>query len=297
MGLRLIILASAVGLGISFVRSAPGEELPGGGVYFQAHRGAVDEAPENTMAAFRHAWGVRGAVPEADIRTTRDGVMVCLHDATPGRTTTAPDDFKEKDVSGIAFEQLRQWDAGAKFDPKFAGEKVPALRELLEEIKGRPGQELYLDLKGVDLAALEALLEEYGVTKQVIFVQGSQEACVEVLQRFPGARTMTWISGFPLHIKRRFEALAKTDFEGISQLQFHLRARRTEPEITYVLGPEFLQDAQEKLRAAGVEFQLRPFAFDGPSLRRLLDLGVRWFVTDAPARFAAALREAQQLDP
>ena len=32
--------------------------------YFQAHRGAVDEAPENTIVALQHAWTVPGAVPE-----------------------------------------------------------------------------------------------------------------------------------------------------------------------------------------------------------------------------------------
>ena len=37
---------------------------------------------------------------------------------------------------------------------------------------------------------------------------------------------------------------------------------------------------------------MRPFAYDTASLRHLLDLGIHWYVTDAPKRFAAALVEA-----
>ena len=140
------------------------------------------------------------------------------------------------------------------------------------------------------------MIEEYRVAKQVIFVHGSQEGCIEVTRLFPGARTMTWLSGSPHEIKRRFEQLAETNFEGIRQLQFHLRVRQMRPEITYALEPAFLEYAAKKTRTAGVELQLRPFAFDGPSLRKLIDLGVHWFVTDAPAGFAACLHEGQASD-
>ncbi|MBN2356841.1 hypothetical protein JXO59_12065, partial [candidate division KSB1 bacterium] len=58
-------------------------------VYWQAHRGGgAQDAPDNTMAAFLYAWSL-GGIPEADLRTTRDSVIICLHDATLGRTTDA----------------------------------------------------------------------------------------------------------------------------------------------------------------------------------------------------------------
>jgi len=263
------------------------------GVFFQAHRGGLDEVPENTMAAFRRAWGIEGAVPEVDVRATRDGVLVCLHDETPARTTNAPAAFRDKAISAIDWADVRQWDAGAKFSAEYAGERVPRLEDLFEEMKGRPARRLYLDLKAVNLDALKALIEEYGVVDQLIFVHGSQEALVEIARKFPGTGTMTWLSGTPDEIKQRFEELDALDFAGITQLQFHLRPRRRRPEITYVLEPAFLEQARKRLDAAGVALQLRPFVFDGPSLRRLMDLGVRWFVADAPAAFAAAVREAQ----
>ena len=57
---------------------------------------------------------------------------------------------------------------------------------------------------------------------------------------------------------------------------------------------EYLRRAAAVTREAGTELQLRPFDFDAESLRKLIDLGIRWYVADEPKRFsdtvAAAMR-------
>ncbi len=260
-------------------------------VQFQAHRGGLKEVPENTLAAYRHAWSIPGAIPEVDVTVTQDGQMVCIHDDSPGRTTNAPAEYRKKRISEIPLDTLRVWDAGAWFDAKYAGEKIPLLTEVFAEMKGHPERQVYLDLKDVDLAKLGTVIAEYGLASQVIFVHGAPEMCKKLQSLFPGARTMTWISGEPVTIKKRFAELAQTSnsFAGISQLQFHLTALHTAPEIAYALDDAFLREAVAKTRAAGVELQLRPFEFDAHSLRKLQDLGVRSFVADEPKRFAEAL--------
>ena len=50
------------------------------------HRGASAVAPENTMAAFREAIAVGSDGIEFDVRLTRDGVPVVIHDSTLHRT-------------------------------------------------------------------------------------------------------------------------------------------------------------------------------------------------------------------
>src|ERR1041384_1766060 len=47
--------------------------------HIQAHRGAGIEYSENTLEAFEHGWNL-GVTPECDVRTTKDGVIVCFHD-------------------------------------------------------------------------------------------------------------------------------------------------------------------------------------------------------------------------
>jgi len=262
-------------------------------IYFQAHRGGEEEVPENTMAAFCHAWSIEGAIPEVDVRTTRDSAMICLHDATLGRTTDAPESIRDVDVSGLTLAEIRRWDAGVGFDAKFAGEKVPTFEECLEEMEKEAGRQLYVDFKHVDPDALETLIRERDIEERVILVHARQDELTRFTRVFPRVRTMTWISGTPEDIARKFAALAASDFAGITQVQVHLQAQQTRPEIRYILEGGVLEDALGALANAGAELHVRPFAFDRRSLRRLVDLGIRGFVTDAPARFAACLRQAR----
>lgn len=264
--------------------------------WFQAHRGAVDEAPENTLAAVAHAWAAPGAVPEVDLRTTADGVIVCIHDPTPARTTDAPEEWRGRDIAEIPLATLRAWDAGAWFHPRFAGERVPTLAEVFDLLKADPARRIYLDLKAVDLDALERQIRAAGVVERLLFVHGDPAMCKRLTERFPGTRTMTWLSGPPKSILERHHALAAAGFDGIGQIQFHLQVRRRNP-IEYVIAHDDLRAAADAARAHGVDFQVRPFQFDAAALRGLLDLGIRWYVTDAPHAFAAALAEAAALEP
>ena len=52
-----------------------------------AHRGATAEAPEHTLAAYRHAVDIGADAVECDVRMTRDGVLVCVHDRKVHRTS------------------------------------------------------------------------------------------------------------------------------------------------------------------------------------------------------------------
>jgi glycerophosphoryl diester phosphodiesterase len=262
-------------------------------VYFQAHRGGLDEVPENTLAGFRYAWGIPGAVPEVDVRTTRDGVMVCIHDGTLARTTNAPEKVSHTPMSDLTFDEVRCWDAGIRFDMAYKGEKVPALTELLDLMVGSPGRELYLEVKEANLDALQDVLEPYGIVDRLIFVHGDQAMCGALQRRFGGARTMTWLSGDPPRIQERFGEVASSGFAGLTQLQLHLPSVRTDPEIAYALENAFLDEALAVTRAVGIDLQLRPFEFSPASLGRLLDLGIRWFAADRPQAFVAAIEAAQ----
>lgn len=264
-----------------------------GPVRWQAHRGGgAHEAPDNTMAANRYAWGL-GGIPEADLRTTRDGVIVCLHDETPARTTDAPDDRKDRPVSELRFEEIRAWDAGVKFNASFRGEKVPSLEEAFAEMRGRPERMMYLDLKQVDLRRLGELIEAYGVNDQVIFTHHVQSNCKQMKALAARVRSMLWIGGSAERIERTFREALHSAFDGLDQVQLHLNER---PEGAgaggwrYALEPEFLRGALQATASHGVDLEVLPFAFDDESLHALLDLGIRWYATDEPSRFVRSVR-------
>src|SRR6184192_3862262 len=88
------------------------------------HRGLMHAAPECTLAGFRACLALRVGF-EFDVRRTKDGTLVCLHDATLDRTTDGRGSLAE-----LTFAQLRMFDAGIRFDRAFRGERVPRIEEI-----------------------------------------------------------------------------------------------------------------------------------------------------------------------
>ncbi len=264
-------------------------------VYFQAHRGAADEAPENTLPALRLAYGVPGAVPEVDLRTTADGHIVAIHDATPARTTDAPAPWTDRDIAEIPLATLREWDAGAWFEASFAGAKVPTLDEVFAIVREDDAREIYLDLKAVDEGQIRDAILAVDLGPRVIFVHPDWDTCERLMNLYPGARTMTWISGPPRHQERRFARLLKREARGLSQLQFHLPLASAGPPPRYPLSLAYLAEARQALAAYGVALQVRHEPFTPETLKPLLDLGIEWYVTDAPQAFHEAVVAAHAL--
>jgi glycerophosphoryl diester phosphodiesterase len=97
-----------------------------------AHRGASRDAPENSLAAFRLAAEMGADAVELDARLSADGAVVVLHDQTLDRTTNGTGSVSDRSLA-----ELKTLDAGAKFDPRFAGQRIPSLDEVFETIGGR----------------------------------------------------------------------------------------------------------------------------------------------------------------
>ena len=97
-----------------------------------AHRGASLIAPENTLLAFRLAAELGADAIEFDAKLTADRQVVIHHDRTLDRTTngTGP-------LSARTLEELQRLDAGSHLDHKFAGECIPTLRQVFQEIGDR----------------------------------------------------------------------------------------------------------------------------------------------------------------
>jgi glycerophosphoryl diester phosphodiesterase len=148
-----------------------------------AHRGASAYAPEHTLAAYRLALDQGADFVEQDLGVTRDGVLVCAHDPTLERTTDVeevfPDRYRREGVrrhwyiADFTLAEIKRLDAGAWFDPKFAGERVPTFDEAIAVVRGRAG--LFPELKapgvyrerGVDMEPLVvAALRAHGLDRK-----------------------------------------------------------------------------------------------------------------------------------
>lgn len=141
-----------------------------GGVYVVAHRGAHDGIPENTLSAYEAAIKMGVDFVEVDLRTTRDGYIVSIHDKEIDSYVT---DGRRGLVSDMTLEQLRQLDIGSRIGPQWRGERIPTFDEILELCKGRVG--IYLDLKDASVDKVVSIVNKWDMTGQVLWYAGFDE--------------------------------------------------------------------------------------------------------------------------
>ena len=115
------------------------------------HRGASRFAPENTLAAFRLAVESGADGIEFDVRLTKDGVPVIIHDDNLRRTGNS-----NSRLADLSLEEVRKVDVGSWRGPQFTGEPVPTLTELFELFTD--SGLLYLEMKS-DVSARQRLAE------------------------------------------------------------------------------------------------------------------------------------------
>ncbi|MCX5398192.1 glycerophosphodiester phosphodiesterase [Streptomyces sp. NBC_00102] len=114
-----------------------------------AHRGASDDAPEHTLAAYRKAIEDGADALECDVRLTADGQLVCVHDRRVNRTSNGRGAVSALELSELAALDFGSWkdrEESPDWDP-VAGELTSVLTlerllELVTEVRaaGRPVQ-------------------------------------------------------------------------------------------------------------------------------------------------------------
>lgn len=147
---------------------------PKGGVFLVAHRGChnpaptrgfKDGAPENSQQALERCIALGVDMMEADIRRTKDGALVIIHDETVDRTTNGVGRIDELTLADIKKLRLRQ-NFGGAMAPQLTDESPMTLEELLALAKGR--LMLNLDIKDPVDAQVAATVKKAGVGEQIL---------------------------------------------------------------------------------------------------------------------------------
>jgi glycerophosphoryl diester phosphodiesterase len=92
-----------------------------------AHRGVSEFAPENTLPAFDMAIDKSCDAIEFDVQLTKDLVPVIIHDETIDRTSSGKGYVKD-----FTLQQLKKYDFGSWFSPKFKNATLPTLEEFFQ---------------------------------------------------------------------------------------------------------------------------------------------------------------------
>jgi glycerophosphoryl diester phosphodiesterase len=266
------------------------DHIPLDQVVVQSHRGAGVLSPENSLQAFDIAWKL-GTVPEADLRASRDGVIVAFHDENFERILpAAPPEVRRRGVADLTWAELQKLDIGAWKGPEHAGQRIARMVDVYEILKAHPERKFYVDIKNVDLKQLAR--ESHTVHKQLILASTKYDIIRQWKRLAPTSATLHWMGGTEAELAARIAELRKTRFADITQLQIHVR---TAKDGSLTPSPAFLLKTGEELREQGVVFQA--LAWDRSDVQihwQLMDLGVASFATDYPDKVMQAIRDYYQ---
>ena len=136
---RLLARGSAV-LGVFFTMATCSWAERAKVVDIVAHRGASYDAPENTLASINLAWQQGADAVEIDVYLSADGRIVAIHDGTTKRTAGV-----DRKIGDQTLQELKALDAGKWKHPRFAGERIPTLEEILKTVPD--GRRMFIEVK------------------------------------------------------------------------------------------------------------------------------------------------------
>lgn len=146
-----------------------------------SHRAAHQHYPENSLAAIQEAITIGVDIIELDIRVTRDGVPVIMHDQTIDRTTTGIGDIEQLDYGDI--HSLKLLHQG-----KVTDQSIPTLQEALMLCKGKVMVDM--DMKTDKIDEVVEVVKAIGAIDQLIFFDADWEVLERISHKLDGAHLM-----------------------------------------------------------------------------------------------------------
>ena len=256
------------------------------------HRGNRAQAPENTLESISQAVALGVDAVEFDVRVSRDGKLLVMHDPTLERTTNG-----SGFVNAYTLHELQQLDAGANFTPdngrsfpwRNRGIVVPSFDEIVETVRELP---MIIELKTPAATELiRAAIAKHNLSTRVI-VAGFNSAAVHPLR---GA-------GFALGATTRDSLnLLPRAFVGLSAPALEFQTVNIPP--TWHGLPVPFAKLVRSLRAGRTPIHVWTIN-DAAEAHRLWRTGVNGIISDDPAVILAARaaftpgrRQPATLDP
>lgn len=126
-----------------------------------AHRGDHVIYPENTLEGYKEAIKNEADYVEIDLRTTKDGELVSMHDGSINRMTDGNGQLKD-----FTLAELLQLKVKSKDTTNKEIFRIPTFKQILQMCKNKIG--IYLDFKAADPEQAYQMIKEYGMEKQVL---------------------------------------------------------------------------------------------------------------------------------
>lgn len=212
--------------------------------------------PESTITGAERAIALGVDILEMDVRLTRDGHAVILHDAAVDRTTDG-----KGPVAGLTLAELKRLDAGA-------GERIPTVAEFLVAIRGRAWVTLELKVVAAADRVVEAIRQAGAFAWAVVRSQDLER--LGALKKAEPRLLTGAMAPWPTSVDRLAEL-------GVAAYTPSSNEKLTREDV-------------DRLRAAGIAVWAT-LANKEEEWRRLAALGVDGIITDEPALLIGQWRD------
>lgn len=231
-----------------------------------AHRGASRDAPENTIPAFQLAWEQGADAIEGDFHLSKDGEIVCFHDADTKRVAGT-----QLVVRQSTLAELKQQDVGATHGVAFNGTRIPTIAEVFATIP--QGKKIFIEVKcGAEIIpTLLNEIDQSGLTQEQIVVISFNKQVIQQLKIKAPQYKASWLCSFKKQETGEITPALATVLKTLKQIQADGLSSNTALPASVI----------EAVSQQGYEWHVWTIN-DLNTARRMQALGVLSITTDVP---------------
>ena len=231
-----------------------------------AHRGASRDAPENTIPAFQLAWEQGADAIEGDFHLSKDGEIVCFHDADTKRVAGT-----QLVVRQSTLAELKQQDVGATHGVAFNGTRIPTIAEVFATIP--QGKKIFIEVKcGAEIIpTLLNEIDQSGLTQEQIVVISFNKQVIQQLKIKAPQYKASWLCSFKKQETGEITPSLATVLKTLKQIQADGLSSNTAVPASVI----------EAVSQQGYEWHVWTIN-DLNTARRMQALGVLSITTDVP---------------
>ncbi len=255
------------------------------------HRGASEDAPENTLESLMLAWEQGAYAAECDIIRTRDGKLVLMHDDSTKRTALNGVDLV---VEQADWKELKEIDVGSWKGEKWRGVRIPLLKDVLRAITD--GKHLYIEIKtgdtnlGADMQLigdLDKLIEKENISPEKITFICFDHAFLNKLKKILPHYKAYYLTTFEPFPGKWPDVRNEQELEMYIHEAVKNGINGLDMENSSVITKEWV----EKIHYSGLKVAIWSYGKDDTieNARRYCDIGIDFLTTNMPARILRAL--------
>ena len=231
-----------------------------------AHRGASRDAPGNTIPAFQLAWEQGADAIEGDFHLSKDGEIVCFHDADTERVAGT-----QLVVRQSTLAELKQLDVGATHGVAFNGTRIPTIAEVFATIP--EGKKIFIEVKcGAEIIpTLLNEIDQSGLTQEQIVVISFNKQVIQQLKIKAPQYKASWLCSFKKQKTGEITPSLATVLKTLKQIQADGLSSNTAVPASVI----------EAVSQQGYEWHVWTIN-DLKTARRMQALGVLSITTDVP---------------